>query len=73
LTTYLYIAQIILAIALIAVVLLQAKGSSMGGVFGGDSAVYKTRRGMERTLFNTTIGLSVIFFLFALVSVILTK
>ena len=71
--TYLYIAQIILAIALIAIVIIQAKGSSMGGVFGGDSAVYKTRRGMERTLFNATIGLAAIFFLFALFSVILTK
>jgi preprotein translocase subunit SecG len=73
LITYLYIAQIILAVALIAIVIVQAKGSSMGGVFGGDSAVYKTRRGMERTLFNATIGLAAIFFLFALLSVILTK
>jgi len=73
LLTYLYIAQIILAIALIVIVLLQAKGSSLGGVFGSDSAVYKTRRGMERTLFNATIGLGVVFFIFALLSVMLTK
>ncbi len=72
-STYIHIAQIILAIALIAVVLLQAKGSSMGGVFGADTAVYKTRRGMERTLFNATIGLSILFFIFALASVIMTK
>jgi len=54
------------------VVLLQTKGSSFSGAFGGDSSsIYRTRRGFEKTLFQSTIGLSVIWTLFAvLVSLI---
>ena len=59
--------QFILAIVLILVILLQTKGASMGGIFGGESSsVYRTRRGFERRLFQFTIGLSVVFFLIAL-------
>jgi preprotein translocase subunit SecG len=71
LETYLNLAQIIIAIALIVVIMLQTKGAALGGVFGGsDSAVYKTRRGVEKTIFNVTIGLSVVFFVLAMVNVI---
>ena len=60
---YLNIAQIIVSVALIVIILLQVRSGGMGGVFGGsETAVYKTRRGIERTLFNVTIGLSVAFF-----------
>ena len=69
-STYLNLAQIIIAIALIAVIMLQTKGAALGSVFGrSDSAVYKTRRGVEKTVFNATIGLSVVFFMMAIVSV----
>ena len=60
--TYLFIIQIILSIAVMALVLLQAKGSGLSGVFGGDGGVYKKRRGMERTLFELTISVSIGFF-----------
>jgi preprotein translocase subunit SecG len=71
LQTYLNLAQIVIAIALIVVIMLQTKGAALGGVFGGsDSAVYKTRRGVEKTVFNVTIGLSVVFFVLAMVNVI---
>jgi len=67
---YLNLAQIIIAIALIVLIMLQTKGAALGGVFGqSDSAVYKTRRGLERTVFNVTIGLSVLFFVMAVVNV----
>jgi preprotein translocase subunit SecG len=72
LLTYLYIIQIIISVALIAAVLLQTKGAGLGGIFGGQSAVYKSRRGVEKTLFNVTIGLAVAFFVFATIIVILT-
>jgi preprotein translocase subunit SecG len=72
LLTYLYIIQIIISVALIAAVLLQTKGSGLGGIFGGQGAVYKSRRGVEKTLFNITIGLAVAFFVFATIIVILT-
>ncbi len=69
--TYLYIIQIILSATLIAAVLLQTKGSGLGGMFGGQGAVYTSRRGVEKTIFNVTIGLSVAFFVFATLIVIL--
>jgi preprotein translocase subunit SecG len=72
LITYLQIVQLIISICLITAVLLQVKGQGLGGIFGGsDTGIYKTRRGAERTLFNLTIVLVVLFFLFALASVIL--
>jgi len=72
LIVYLYVIQIIIAATLIAIILLQSKGTGLGGIFGGDGAVYKSRRGVERTLFNATIGLAVVFFLLSILSVILS-
>jgi preprotein translocase subunit SecG len=69
LTTALYIVQIILSIAIIVLVLLQVKGAGLGSIFGGDGGVYRTRRGVEKTIFNATIGLVILFFLLALVAV----
>ena len=70
-STYLNLAQIILAIALVVVIMLQTKGAALGSVFGrSDSTVYKTRRGVEKTVFNVTIGLSLLFFIMAIVNVI---
>jgi len=70
---YLNIAQIIISVALTAIILLQTKGGGMGGMFGGtETAVYKTRRGVERTIFNITIGLSIAFFVITILNVIVT-
>ncbi len=56
------IAQIIVAVLLIVVVLTQTKGSGFSGAFGGDtSSIYRTRRGIEKTLFNFTIGVAIVF------------
>ena len=71
-TGYLQIVQMIISICLIVAILLQVKGQGLGGIFGGsDSGIYKTRRGAEKTLFNLTVVLVVLFFLFALAAVIL--
>ena len=71
-TTYLNLAQIIIAVSLTVVIMLQTKGAALGGVFGkSDSAVYKTRRGIEKTIFNVTIGLSFVFFVLAMVNVMM--
>ena len=70
--TYLYLAQIVMAVAIIILVLLQAKDAGMSNIFGGnDMGVYKTRRGVEKTLFNATVGLGIAFLLLALISVII--
>ncbi|GIK39761.1 MAG: hypothetical protein BroJett011_35940 [Chloroflexota bacterium] len=66
------IIQIIISVAIIALVLLQTKGSGLGGIFGGDGGVYRTRRGIEKTLYQVTIGLTVLFFVISLLSVALT-
>lgn len=71
--TYLYVIQIIISAALVAAILLQTKGSGLGGIFGGTGAVYTSRRGVEKTLFNITIGLTVAFFVFATIIVILAE
>ena len=64
------IIQIIVSVAIIALVLLQAKGAGLGGIFGGDGGVYRTRRGVEKTLYHATIGLSIFFFFISLASVV---
>jgi preprotein translocase subunit SecG len=58
---YLQIVQIIIAVALTVAILLQARGAGLGSVFGGTGAVFKTRRGIDRLLFRTTIVLAVLF------------
>ena len=59
--TYLNIAQIVLAIALIVVILFQVKGGGLGGIFGQQSTVYRTRRGVEKILFRLTIVFVTVF------------
>ena len=66
--TYLYIAQIVVAIALILVALLQVRGGGLGGIFGQADTVFRTKRGVEKTLFQLTIALVVIFVILSVVS-----
>ena len=56
------IIQIVSAIALIIAILLQQRGTGLGSAFGGDSAVFRTKRGVEKTLFFGTIIFSILFF-----------
>lgn len=64
--------QIILSILLIAAILLQQRGSSLGGAFGGDnfSATFHKRRGSELFLFRFSVAVAVLFVLSALLNVI---
>jgi protein translocase, SecG subunit len=68
LPTYFLIAQILIAIALIATVLFQLRGGGIGGIFGQADSVYRTRRGIESTLFKLTIILAVLLVVFAILS-----
>lgn len=63
--------QIIVSIALIFAILMQARGTGLSGTFGGDSAVYRSRRGVERRLWQFTIILLALFVMFSLASFIL--
>jgi len=66
--------QIALSVLLIAAVLLQRTGASLGGAFGADnfSTGFHTRRGFEKTLFNATIVLGILFALSALVNLLVS-
>ena len=68
---YFSIALIITSIALIASIILQSKGVGLGGLTGGGDAggVYTKRRGVEKTLFWITIGLSILFFILTMLTV----
>ena len=62
------IVMMILSVMLIAVILLQTQGSSFTGAFGGgdSGSINRTRRGFEKTLFQATIGLAVVWTLMAI-------
>ena len=67
--TYLNIAQIVVAVALILGVLLQVRGGGLGGIFGQPDSVYRTKRGVEKTLFQLTIALVILFISIAIITV----
>jgi preprotein translocase subunit SecG len=67
------IVQVIMAITIIVLILLQVKGSGLGSIFGGDGGVYRTRRGVEKTMFQATVGLSIFFFVVSLVAVVMAS
>ncbi len=67
---YFSVALIIVSVVLIALVLLQAKGTGLGSIFGGEGGIYQTRRGLERTLFNATIAFAILFLTISLLTVL---
>ncbi|MEO6397501.1 MAG: preprotein translocase subunit SecG [Tepidiformaceae bacterium] len=72
---FLNLLQIVISVILIAVILLQVKGSGFGAALGGMSGggVYRTKRGLERTLFQATILLVVVFIFISFLSVLSQK
>jgi preprotein translocase subunit SecG len=70
--TALQVASIIVSIVLIILVLLQVKGGALGSLLGGDAGggIARTRRGLEKTLFQITIGLSIAFLAISILSVV---
>ena len=65
------IGQVAVSIALMASILLQTRGAGLGATFGGDSSVYRSRRGIEKRLFQFTIALAVLFVVFCIANFIL--
>jgi preprotein translocase subunit SecG len=67
---YIYLAQILVAILLTLVLLLQSKGSGVGTALGGGTGgSFRTRRGVEKSLFQLTIVLAVVFLAISIVAV----
>jgi len=61
-TKYIQIAELIVSVLLILAILLQNRGAGLGGIFGGEGNVYRTKRGVEKGLFISTIVLAALFF-----------
>lgn len=64
------IVQIVIAVLLTGSILLQHRGTSLGGAFGGEGNVYRSRRGAEKFLFYATIVLGLVFVALAIVNVL---
>ncbi len=67
--TYFSIAQIVLSVALVLAILFQVRGGGLGGIFGQASTVFRTKRGVEKTLFQLTIVLAVLFIIISIVMI----
>jgi len=70
---YLKVGQIASAVLLIATILLQSQGTGLGATFGGDGNVFRTKRGVEKVLFRSTIVFAVVFLGLALAQVVIKK
>ncbi len=62
----LQVAQVVIAVAVSASILLQARGTGLSSTFGGESTAYRSRRGLERTLFRLTVVLIVVYVVISL-------
>jgi len=69
---FLAFGEIVVSIGLIASILLQARGAGLSSAFGGDSSVYRSRRGIEKTLYRFTIVLTVVWVIFSAAAYLLT-
>lgn len=67
------IGQDVVAIFLMLAILMQARGTGLSATFGGDSSVYRSRRGIERRLLQFTIVLAVLFCVFSEATFFLPK
>ena len=65
---FLNIAQIVISVALILIIMLQVRGGGLGGIFGQPDTVYRTRRGLEKSMFQLTIVLVVLLVAVALIT-----
>ncbi|MBU2566705.1 preprotein translocase subunit SecG [Patescibacteria group bacterium] len=65
------IIQIVLSILLVISILFQQRGTGLGATFGGENTVFRTKRGIEKGLFYASIGLSILFFITAILNVFL--
>jgi len=65
--------QLAVSVFLIAVILIQQKGTGLGSSFGGTGQIYRSKRGLEKGLFTTTIVLGALFVITALLNLIINK
>jgi len=68
LTAVILISQIILSVVVTVLVVMQSQNSGAGGMFGADTTVYRTKRGLEKTMYQATIVVTTMFFVVSLVA-----
>ena len=69
------LATIVLSVLLVALILLQVKGGGLSSLLGGEAGggVARTRRGLEKTLFQITIGLAAAFLIICILAAVVSK
>ena len=70
---YLNIAQILISLLLIVLILMQTRGTGFAAGYSADTSIFRTRRGLERTIFQLTIGVSVLFLVVSIMSVVVPR
>jgi len=70
-TTILAVAMIVFSVLLSGAILLQQRGTGLGGAFGGEGNVFRTKRGLEKGLFYATIAIASLFVATAVVNLFL--
>jgi preprotein translocase subunit SecG len=70
---FLAVGQIVVSIGLMFSILLQARGAGLSSAFGGDSSVYHSRRGIEKTLYRFTVVLTAVFVVFSIAAFLMTS
>ncbi|MBK8134591.1 MAG: preprotein translocase subunit SecG [Chloroflexi bacterium] len=70
----LQLATIVLSVMLVVLILLQVRGEGLGNLLGGggDTGMGRTRRGLEKSIFQITIGLSAAFLVICIFSAVVT-
>lgn len=61
----------VVSVLMIVVILLQAKGSGLSTVFGGEGGFYRSKRGVEKLFVYLTIFLAIVFFLLSVLQILL--
>lgn len=70
--TILSISQVIISVLLVILILLQQRGGGLAPIFGGEGGVYRTRRGIEKSIFIATIILAALFLLAAFLNLLIS-
>ena len=72
LTTVILISQLILSVVVTVLVVMQSQNSGAGGMFGSDTTVYRTKRGLEKTMYQATIVVTTLFFVVSIAAAAVT-
>lgn len=73
LVPYLNMAQILVSMLLVVLILMQTRGTGFAAAYSPDTSIFRTRRGVERTLFQLTIGVGVAFVIVSILSVLVPR